>query len=45
MGGTDGIRIWDIGREGCDCNYEVVHIYFGMEWVHNSEPERNRVTS
>ena len=39
-GGTDG---WERGREGCDGNYEVST--YGMEWVHNGEPERSQVTS
>ena len=40
MGGRDG---WEGGREGCDGNYEFGA--YGMEWVHNREPERSRVTS
>ena len=30
-------------RDGCDGNYEVGA--YGMEMVHNMEPERSRVTS
>ena len=52
-GGTDG-REGEGGREGrmggregwmdgCDGNYEVCA--YGMESVHNREPERSRVTS
>ena len=39
---TRGRDIWD-GGMGCDSNYEVGA--YGMEWVHNREPERSRVTS
>ena len=31
------------GRDGCDGNYEVGA--YGMEWVHNREPERSRIPS
>ena len=31
------------GRDGFDGNYEVGA--YGMEWLHNREPERSRVTS
>ena len=40
-GGTDGTDGTD-GRDGCDGNYEVGA--YGMEWVHNREPELSRVT-
>ena len=42
-GGREGGREgWD-GWEGCDGNYEVSA--YGMEWVHNREPERSRITA
>ena len=31
------------GREGCDGNYQVGA--YGMEWVHNREPERNQLVT
>ena len=37
-GGTDG---WEGGRERCDGTYEVGA--YGMERVHNREPERSQV--
>ena len=40
MGGRE-VRV--DGREGCDGNYGVGA--YGMEWVHDREPERSRVTS
>ena len=43
MGGSDRWEGGTDGREGCDGNYGVGA--YGMEWVHNREPERNRVTS
>ena len=43
MGGTDGREGRMGGMERCDGNYEVNA--YGMEWVHNREPERSRVTS
>ena len=43
-GGREGGREGGMdGWEGCDGNYEVGA--YGMEWVHNREPERSRVTS
>ena len=46
-GGRDGWEGRTDGREGiiegCDGNYEVGA--YGMEWEHNREPERSRVTS
>ena len=41
--GTDGREERKGGRDGCDDNYEVGA--YGMEWVHNREPERSRLTS
>ena len=42
-GGVDGREGRMEGREGCDSTYEVGA--YGMEWVHNREPERSRVIS
>ena len=46
IGGREGRDGWEGGtdrREGCDGNYEVGA--YGMEWVHDREQERSRVTS
>ena len=43
-GGREGERDgWEGGREGCDGNYEVGA--YGMECVHNREPERRNGTA